>query len=324
MPRLSRFAVAVIASAAIAIILTHGSYALGFWAGGHRGIRDYLLKSLVMLPILIGLLAATWPSRRLKRSPLVAGMVGAVIGLTYSYLATRVMFWLAFKRWGGFGHSVFLYPIGWDQDIEAAACGIVIGAGAMLLAIAPRSPTVLSAILILLLIGVFAPSIAFNLITQNQELTVAVVTPRNTPSASQVLPEVNSMLRVRPIDVRSMTSRVQQLLRNSGIAGNYGVVDLYRQGEGKQVLVIIVISEPVTQRTDLPEPRGTDVIYVQERGAWKTVPQQFPALDTSSVRTFFRTIIIWPPRPGDKSLGLVMIADATGVGSPFWIPSPAQ
>lgn len=324
MPRLSRFAVAAIASAVIAIILTYGSYALGFWAGGHRGIRDYLLKSLVLLPILIGLVAARWPSPRLKQNPLVAGMVGAVIGFIYSYLATRIMFWLAFKRWGGFGHSVFLYPIGWDQDIEALTCGIVIGAGAMLLAIAPRSTSVLSAILILLLIGVFAPALAFNLITQNQELTVAVVTPQNTPSASQVLPEVKSMLKVRPIDVRSVTNRVQQLLRDAGIAGNYGVVDLYRQGEGKQVLVIIVISQPVTERTDLPEPRGTDAIYVQERGAWKTIPPQFPTLDATSVRTFGRTIIIWPPQSEDKSLGLVMIGDATGVGSPFRIPRPAQ
>jgi len=58
MPRLSRFVITTIASAVVTIILTYGSYALGLWAGGHRSIRDYLLKSLVLLPVLIGLLAA--------------------------------------------------------------------------------------------------------------------------------------------------------------------------------------------------------------------------------------------------------------------------
>ena len=189
---------------------------------------------------------------------------------------------------------------------------------------APHSLTVLSAVLFLLLIGVFTPALAFNLITRNQELTVAVVTPQNTPAASQALPEVKSMIKVRPIDVSSATNRVQRSLRDVGIAGDYEVLDPYRQGQGKHVLVIIVIGVPVTQRTDLPEPCGTDVIYVQERGRWKTIPAQFPTLDASSVRTFLRGIIIWPPQSEDKSLGQVWIDDASGAGSPFWIPRLTQ
>lgn len=251
-------------------------------------------------------------------------MTGAAIGFAYCYLATRITFWFAFRRWGGFGHSVFLYPISWDLDIEALACGIVIGACGMLMAISPRRFTVLFAVLMLVLIGIFAPTLVFNLVTQNQELTVAVAVPHDTSATSQALPEVKEMLQVRHIDVGSVTHRVEQSLRDAGIEGHYEVVDLYRQGQGKPVLVIVVIREPVAQRTDLPEPRGVDAIYVQETSKWRTIPPQVPALDPSSVRTFLRSIIIWPPEREEKNLGMVMIDDASGSGSPFVIPGNAQ
>jgi hypothetical protein len=94
------------------------------------------------------------------------------------------MFWIDFRRWGGFGHSVFLSPIGWDLDLEALVCGIVIGACAMLLAIGSGSRIVLLAVAILIIVGVFAPTPAFDLITHHQELTVAVVTPaRHIPAS---------------------------------------------------------------------------------------------------------------------------------------------
>lgn len=319
MPRWSRFLIGAVSSALVAAILTYGTYGLGFWAGGHRSLRDYLLEALSLLPVVIGLVAARWRSPRQNGNPLMAGVTGAAIGLVYCYLSTRVMFWFAFRRWGGFGHSVFLYPISWDQDIEAVSCGIVIGACGMLLAVAPRSFRAHLAVLLLVLIGFFAPMLIFNVVTQNQELTVAVVTPQHNRLTSQALPEVKEMLRVRPIEVGSVITRVQ-LLKDANIAGNYEVVDLYRQGQGKQVLAVVVISQPVTQRTDLPEPRGVDVIYFQESSKWRTIPSQVPTLDPTNLRTFLRSIIIWPPEPDDRSLGQVMLDDASGSGSGFLIP----
>jgi hypothetical protein len=52
-------------------------------------------------------------------------------------------------------------------------------------------------------------------------------------------------------------------LREAGIEDKYQVVDLCRQGQGKQVLAIMVVDEPVSGLTHLPEPCGVDVIYLQ-------------------------------------------------------------
>jgi hypothetical protein len=108
-----------------------------------------------------------------------------------------------------------------------------------------------------------------------------------------------------------MTRGVLQSLRDSGIDGKYDVVDLYRQGQGKQVLGIIVINEPISSGADLREPRGADVIYLQGPDGWRTVPAQ--------VRTVNRAIVLRPPRPEDNDLAFVNIFDhaGTGVRSPF-------
>src|SRR5947209_18546123 len=138
MARLSRFAVAAITALATGVVLIYGTYALRLLAGGPL-TRRYIIWSSFLLPIFLGVLAALWPSPNLKRSALVAGSAGAGIGLVYVYVATRVVFWVGFKRWGGFGYSVFLSPIGWDLHLEAFTFGIAGGSCARLLSINPPS-----------------------------------------------------------------------------------------------------------------------------------------------------------------------------------------
>src|SRR5947207_16001251 len=112
MARLSRFAIAAATSITTILLLTYGTYTLRLLAGGPL-TRRYILWSSFLLPIFLGLFAALWPSATLKRGVLAAGSAGAGIGLVYIYLATRVLFWVVFKRWGGFGHSIWLSPIDW-------------------------------------------------------------------------------------------------------------------------------------------------------------------------------------------------------------------
>ncbi len=309
--RLFRFALAAILTAAVSLFVTYGSYALGFWAGGYRYRLEQDLRLGVLLPIFVGLLAALWPLRKLNWNALAAGMAGAAVGLTYGYLALRVEYWTVFRSWRSFGHSVFL-EIFWGLDIEMMLCGAVAGACAMLLTTTSRTRNVLLNAALLMIGGILIPGPVFDQVTHNQELTVAVVTPQNHGPRS---PKVEEAGPVRSIDASAVSSRVMELLRNAGIDGNHQVAQLYRQGHGKQVLAIIVIGGLVTKAADLPEPRRTDVIYLQEPGGWKRIPSQVPTLD--------RDIYI-SPDPDGGSCHLIKFTEATGGGRGVFVGDATQ
>ena len=59
------------------------------------------------------------------------------------------------------------------------------------------------------------------------------------------------------------------------------VSELDRFGRGKQVLVVIVINQPVVCKVALPQPRGGDLIYRQEPHGWEKIPPQVPTLRRS-------------------------------------------
>ena len=300
MARVFRFALAATLTAAVGLFVTYGSYLLGLWAGGHRYRLETGLRLGVLLPVFVGLLAALWPLRKLNGSALAAGMAGAALGLTYGYLAGRVEYWREFGNWGFPRHSVFLI-IDWSRDLETMVCGAVAGACAVLLTTTSRTRNVLLTVALLLIGGILIPGPVFDLVTHNQEFTVAVVTPQNHGPHP---PEVEEAGPVRSVDASAVSSHVMQLLRDAGINGNYQVAQLYRQGHGKRVLAVIVIGGFVTEAAHLPEPRGTDVIYLQEPGGWKRIPSQVPTLD--------RDIYITPrDRDGRTYLEFT---DASGLG----------
>jgi hypothetical protein len=311
MARLLRFAIAAATSIALLFLLTYGSYALGLLAGGPT-TRRYIVWSSFLLPVFLGLCAALWPSPTLKRSVLAAGGAGAGFGLVYIYLATRVLFWVVFRRWGGFGHSVWLSPIGW-VDLGPFAFAIAAGACAMLLAITSRSRKALLTVAVLVIVAAIAPGSVFNFITHNQELTIAVVTPLST--AAPISPEVGERIDISHIDVGRVTSHVLHSLSEAGVTGKYQVFGVYRQGHGKQVLAIIVFNQPVVTEIDLHEPRGADVIYVQESDGWRKIPSQVPTLD--------RSISLRPPIGGDE-FAFLMIHDADGEGHGFGVLKPSN
>src|SRR5271169_917660 len=215
MARLFRFALAAILAVTVSLFVTYGSYALGLWAGGHRYSLEQVLRLGVLLPILVGLLAALWPLRKLNWNALAAGMAGAAVGLTYGYVALGVDHWIIFRSWRYFGHSAFL-KTAWVMDIEMMICGGVVGACAMLLTTTSRTRNVLLTVALLVIVGILIPGPVFNLVTRNQELTVAIVTPQSQGPSS---PEVEEAGPVRPVDASTVSNRVVQLLRDAGING---------------------------------------------------------------------------------------------------------
>jgi len=259
----------------------------------------------------VALLAALWPLRKLNWSALAASTAGAAVGLAYGYLAVRVGYWIIFRSWGSSGQSIFL-EISWARDIEMMLCSAVAGACAMLLTTTSRTRNVLLTVALLVIIGILIPGPVFNLVTHNQELTVAIVT---TQSQGPHSPEVAEPGSVRAIDAGAVSSRVMQLLHDAGIDGNYQVAQLYRQGHGKQVLAIIVIGGHITSAADLPEPHGTDVIYLQEPGEWKRIPSQAPTLD--------RGIYIYPDQDG-RGCHQLDFTDASGLGTGVFVGDATQ
>jgi|GEM_PF-3559499 len=312
MARPYRFALAAILTVAVSLFVTYGSYVLGLWAGGHRYRLEQCLRLGVLLPIFVGLLAALWPLRKLNWNAFAAGTAGAAAGLTYGYLAVRAEYWILFRTWGhSLGQSVFL-KISWSMDIEMMVCGAVAGACAMLLTTTSRTRNVSLTAALLVIIGVLIPGPVFDLVTRNQELTVAVVTPQNPGKHP---PAVEENGPVRSVDASAVSSRVGQVLRNAGIDGNYEVAQLYRQGHGKQVLAIIVIGGLITQAADLPEPHGADVIYLQEPGGWKRIPSHVPTLN--------RGIYISPDQDA-RGCHQISFTDANGIGRGVFVGDATQ
>lgn len=303
MARLSRFAIALIASAAIILLLTFGTYALRFWVGGSLTVRDFIFRSLVFCPISVGLVAALWPSPHLKRGTLVAGTTGAFIGLAYGWIAPHVMYWRSFPD---LGFSVFFHFMFLDADIAALLCSGIAAACAILLSITARGRTVLTTVAVLLIVTAFVPGPIFDLLTQNQELTVALVAPKGVPN-SPVSPEVTADVYATPMNVGTETARVLQLLRDNSISGEFHVVDLHRLGHGKQVLVVIVIKQPILSRIELAEPNGANLIYVQQHDGWTEVPTQVPRLD--------RAVSLKPA--GEDGIVDITISGASGRSSAF-------
>lgn len=127
------------------------------------------------------------------------------------------------------------------------------------------------------------------------------------------MPDVRERIDIPHIDVGSVTTHVLRSLDEAGIRGKYQVVDLYRQGHGKRVLAVVVISVPVASSVELREP-STDVIYLQTPGGWKKIPSQ--------VRTLNRHILIRPPDAGDNDLGSFRTRDVSGGGTVFGVPRP--
>lgn len=304
MARLLRFAIAAAASAAILLLLTLGAYKLHIWMGDHLSICHGTLRMLAFLPIIVGLVASIWPLPHLSRSPLVAGVTGAVIGFAYGYCVTRVdlAMFLGHWRWR------YLGPISmdWEIDLAVSVCAAVPGTCAMLLAVTARSRRVIATVVTLILTALLVPAPAFDFITHNQELTVAVVIPYSAGGGNG--PRVSSNYRSTPVDIASVTSHVLGLLRDEGIAGHYRVSILWRDGRGKQALAIIVFKQPVMCRVELRQPRGSEVIYLQQPDGWKKIPSQVPTVN--------RLLRVDPPLSEDE-FGFLHVIGVGGFGTIF-------
>lgn len=278
MARFLRFAYATTSSAAIILLLTLGTFSLYPWVRAYRYDPESILQLFALFPVIVALVAQVWPSPHRGCPPFAAGAAGVVIGLVYGYVAPRVVI----ARWllsTGYWNWRILGPIRWEIDLTVFVFAIVAGTCALLLSITARSRPVIATVAILILISVLVPVPTFDLINHNQELTVAVAISynRDTTSERDATADVDST----SVEYSGLTHHVLGLLRNEGITGQYRVSEQERFGYGKQVLVVIVLNQPVVSKVELPQPRGGDVIYLQQPDGWKKIPPHVPTLGRS-------------------------------------------
>jgi hypothetical protein len=319
MARLSRFAIAVIVSTFVTVLLLmFGTAALRHWSDPTPHLRDVLLRCFSALPIVMGVLALLWTSRR--QSILLVVTAGFVTGLSYGYLAVRVFYRLSVGSWQILGGTwpqetlSFFNPLSWDIDLQAIVFGAVAGMCSLLLAI-PSGRRVLRMALAIavVIVAIFVPVPILNAIAHNQELTVAMVMRRDAVPRN---PVEWSVRYIRPIDIRSEAATVAQALKDAGVDGDYEVVRLFREGHGKRVLAIVVVPQPLT-KTELPQPRGVNAIYLPQSGDWRTIPEQLSTVD--------RKITILPSTSADKgdpSQGYLSVDDILGTSYGMGIPRP--
>jgi hypothetical protein len=305
--RWRRFAIAGMSSSVLVLLLTLGTYRLRLWVGGDLSTRDPILLLFVNFPIVMGLVAAVWPSPRLSRRPLAVGAAGAAIGFVYGYVLVRVGIasFVGYWSWQVFG------PISFSGDIDLAifVCGVTAGTCALLLSLTARSRPVIATVAILISIAVFLPAPTLDFITQNQELTVTVVIPCSPDAVGE--PEVITGVDTNPIGAGRLTHRVLDWIREEGITGSYRVSSIDRFGHGKQALAVIVLNQPVVGKMELQQPSGGDVIYLQLPEGWKKIPSQIPTLG--------RTLALEPPIGNDALAGLTIVdAYGSSVSSEIW------
>lgn len=307
MARFLRFAYAATSSAAIILLLTFGTYSLYPWARAYLYDPESILQLFALFPVLVALGAQIWPSPRRSSPPFAAGAVGAVVGLAYGYIAPRVaiatsIFFTGYR-------DLWRIPIvSWEIELTILLFAIVAGTCALLLSITARRRPVIATVGILILTAVLVPVPAFDLINHNQDLTVAVAIPYSPDAANET--DAAADADSTPVEVSRLIHHVHRWLREEGITGQYQVYEEVRFGHGKHVLAVIVLNQPVVSKVELPQPRGSDVIYLQQPDGWKKIPPHVPTLG--------RSFTLEPSDDKDWLAGLT-IDELGGVRGSSWI-----
>jgi hypothetical protein len=282
--RFLRFGLASIATLVLGGIILGAARATGMLVGMRELWFPKELVLLVPFAPVVGIAAAAYPRRWLsgRRNAFIVAAIGAAVGCLCYYLSPGWMMLLghlSVLRYVPLFRSLFWFYTS-DFEFQVASCWISTGALAMLVTLTRRTPTVLGAVAMLCVLAVVLPSPIFNFASRNQELTVAFVIPA-TPGASAAKPP--HVVSTGPnwlnsAGVDAAEAHVLEALRKAGLPGPYRVAEIDRCGRGKKALQIIVLNPPVPALAQLPQPDGTELIYVSKPDGWRTIPAQAPTL----------------------------------------------
>ncbi len=307
--RFLRFVLASIAALALGGIILGVSRATGMLVGGANDFFfPFYLWQLVQFTPVVGIAAAAYPRRWLsgRHNALIVAVVGAAMGaavgvLCYYVLQERIA-WLSHHAATNTRYAFWLVtPV---FEFQMASCWIATGALAMLVTLTRRTRAVLVAVAVLCVLAVVLPSPIFNFARHNQDLTVAFVVPANPGTIAAKQPRFGysggGCLNYAGTD--AVEAHVLDAVRKAGLPGPYRVANVARCGTGKKALQIIVLNPPIPAEAQLPQPDGTELIYVSGQDGWRTIPAQ--------ARTLGRNVEIHGPKSGDRWVAFYWIRTA--------------
>ncbi len=286
---LSRFVVAALVGFSVSALIAFASYSLGLWPDRDSTLLRTIVYYSCPFALLLGAAAAAQPRRSTvqKGSLLVAVLMGTVLGFASTYYVWR--FSLPIHRWA------FLM----------LSCWVPSGVSAMLVAAFGKRLSVVTGIAVLCLSAVFLHEPIFNAYAPNQLLIVAFITPVDASTAQLAAhPETRGF--VTAAETQTAKDEVIQHIRALGYGGEFRVLSLTKQGEGKRALAIVVVRTRVKQDVVLPEPHGSTVVYVQQSDKWEKKPPEVPTLRSG--------IKIMAPSETDDSLAYFTIWYVPGFG----------
>ncbi len=273
------------------------------------------LGQLVQFAPVVGIAAAAYPRRWLssRHNAFIVALVGAAVGCLCYYVVQERIAWLIHHAattgiqnipWWARYSFWMVTPV---FEFQVASCWIATGALAMLVTLTRRTRTVLVAAAVLCVLAVVLPSPMFNFARHNQELTVAFVIPAN-PDASAAKPLKGFSVAtgshwLSKTGADAVAAHVLEALRKAGLPGPYRVAEVNQSGTGKKALQIIVLNPPFPAEAQLPQPDGTELIYVSGQDGWRTIPAQ--------ARTLGRNVEVQGPKTGFRWIASYWIHTAT-------------
>jgi len=315
--RFLRFGLASITTLVLSGIILGVTRTTGMFAGDQNLWFPAELDLIVPLVLVVGIAAASYPRQWLsgRRHAFIVAALGA---------AAACLSCLVFLGWMVvLGHTGQL-RYSWREllgiilplyfELQAVTWTIAAGASAMLVTLTRRAPTVLAAVTVLCVLAVVLPAPLFNFATNNQELTVAFVIPAS-PGASAAKPPHVVNTGPHPLywaEANAVAAHVLEALRKAGLPGPYRVAEVDRCGRGKKSLQIIVLNPPVPAQALLPQPDGTELIYVAKPDGWRTIPARTPTLG--------RTVEVRGPETGYRWMASYWIhaVARSGFGGAIW------
>ena len=308
--RFLRFVLASIAALALVVFILGNMCATGMLVGGADSFFfPIYLGQLAQFAPVVGIAAAAYPRRWLssRHNAFIVAVAGAAVGcLSYCLVQERIA-WLSHHAAINTRYAFWQFtPV---FKFQMAWCWIATGALAMLLTLTRRTPRVLVAAAVLCVLAVVLPSPIFNFATHNQELTVAFVVPADPGTTATKSPRVISIEPpwLDQAGANAVAAHVLDAVRKAGLPGSYRVAEVTRCGTGRKALQIIVLNPPVPAESLLPQPDGTELIYVVKPDGWSTIPAQ--------ARTLARNTQIQGPKTGYRWLATYWIHTATNPGA---------
>jgi hypothetical protein len=239
---------------------------------------------LTLVVAFIGyVLVRLFRGRSLALTYMASGLIGVVAGVLWTYVVA-LMLGPFFGAWS--------FPALWCWTVGAAS-GLIVTAKSY--DETRRSLLIAATVVIVMgLVALLGDRPLFILLSDSRKLEVVSVRwkPGSNPLSN---PSILGM---------ELTNADLERLKSIGLTGQVELEGGGTFGDGKYAKAIIVIREPLKEPTTLPQPDGTEVIYVQSPQGWKMYP--------ANAKTLRRNIQLSPDKQQPEHATVYFVENSDG------------